>query len=104
MAEQLFHLADIRSASVRVVPFDAGAHRGLVVQSFTLFEFPALHASRIPEPPVVFVESFRTGSLFLEDDSVIQHYRSAVANLRQVALDEDGTRLLVQQIAEEYAA
>ncbi|MEV2220527.1 DUF5753 domain-containing protein [Nocardia vinacea] len=106
MAEQLPHLigvGNLPNVSVQVIPFEAGGHPGLVVQSFTLFEFPPLHASRTPEPPVVFVEGF-TGALFLEEDSVLERHKSAVANLRQVALSEDDTRRLVQEIAEEYAA
>ncbi|MFQ6326680.1 helix-turn-helix domain-containing protein [Nocardia sp. CWNU-33] len=106
MAEQLLHLAQVGAlpnVSVRVIPFAAGGHPGLIVQSFTLFEFPPLSASRMTEPPVAFVEGF-TGSLFLEEDSVIARHRSAVTNLRQVALDEDDTRRLVQELVEEYAA
>ncbi|WP_028478612.1 helix-turn-helix transcriptional regulator [Nocardia sp. CNY236] len=106
MAEQLLHLADIGSlpnVSIRVIPFDAGAHIGLVVQSFTLFEFPSLRASRTAEPPVVFVEGF-TGALFLEDEGVIERHKTAVAALREVALSDDATRGLVQKIAKEYAS
>ncbi|MBF6335165.1 helix-turn-helix domain-containing protein [Nocardia abscessus] len=106
MGEQSRHLAEIGSlpnVSVRMIPFDAGGHLGLIVQSFTLFDFPPLHVSRMNEPPVVFVEGF-TGALFLEEDSVIERHRATVANLLQVALSEDDTRVLVQNIAEEYAA
>ena len=106
MCEQARHLADVGSlpnVSIRMIPFDIGGHPGLVVQSFTLFEFPSLHSSRMPEPSVVFVEGF-TGALFLEDDNVVQRHRSTVDGLRRVALGENDTRCLVQEIAEEYAA
>lgn len=106
MSEQLRHLANAGSRSnisIRVIPFGAGGHFGLIAQSFTLFEFPPLHLNRMPEPPVVFVEGF-TGALFLEDEGVIERHRSAVENLREVALSENDTRRLVQEIAEEYAA
>ena len=106
MAEQaqyLVSVGNLPNVSIRVIPFDAGAHPGLVVQSFTLFEFPPLHPIRMPEPPVVFVEGF-TGALFLEDDAVIERHKSTVVDLRQVALSKEDTRLLVQGIAEEYAA
>ncbi|OBB43740.1 hypothetical protein A5748_28305 [Nocardia sp. 852002-51244_SCH5132740] len=46
-------------------------HPGVVVQSFTLFEFPCLVNGRVPEPPVAFVEGF-TGALFLEANTVIR--------------------------------
>ncbi|WP_280459716.1 helix-turn-helix domain-containing protein [Nocardia carnea] len=105
MSEQLRHLVNmsqIPNVSLRVVPFDTGPHSGLVVQSFTLFEFPSLRTGRSPEPPVVFVEGF-TGALFLEDREAISRYREAVSDISAVALNEDDTRRLMQEIAEEYA-
>ncbi|MGW0260437.1 helix-turn-helix domain-containing protein [Nocardia beijingensis] len=106
MAEQSRHIVEVGklpNVSIRLVPFNAGGHLGLVVQSFTLFDFPSIHASRVNEPPVAFVEGF-TGALFLEQQSVIERHRSAIENLRDVALGEDDTRVLVREIAEEYAA
>ncbi|MFI5776654.1 DUF5753 domain-containing protein [Nocardia sp. NPDC051570] len=110
MAEQARHLlvvGDLPNVTIQVIPFGAGPHPGLVVQSFTLFEFPPLHTSRLPEPPVVFVEGF-TGALFLEEDSenddVIQRHRKALEDIRSVELAADASRRLVQEIAEEYAA
>ncbi|MGV9638249.1 helix-turn-helix domain-containing protein [Nocardia rhamnosiphila] len=105
MSEQLQHLVSVSrvpNVSLRVVPFGAGPHSGLVVQSFTLFEFPSLRTGRLPEPPVVFVEGF-TGALFLEDGQAVARHREAVSGIRAVALSEDDTRRLVQDIAEEYA-
>ncbi|WP_227999918.1 helix-turn-helix domain-containing protein [Nocardia australiensis] len=106
MAEQLLHLVDVGklpNVSIRAIPFAAGGHPGLVVQSFTMFEFPPLSAGRLAEPPVVFVEGF-TGALFLEEDTAIGRHRATVTDLRQVALTEDRTKRLVRQIAEEYGA
>ena len=102
-AKYLLEVGNMPNVSIRVIPFGAQAHPGLVVQSFTLFDFPSLITSRPPEPSVAFVEGF-TGALFLEDDGVIERYRATVAALRQVALSEDDTRRLVQEIAEEYGS
>ncbi|MQY18103.1 DUF5753 domain-containing protein [Nocardia macrotermitis] len=105
MREQARHLVSVGNlpnVSIRVIPIDAGAHPGLVVQSFTLFEFPVQQQVRLTEPPVVFVEGF-TGALFLEDVAVVERHKSTMADLRQVALSEGDTRLLVEGIAEEYA-
>lgn len=103
MAEQLHRLVEVGgepNVSVRAVPFNVGPHPGLLVQSFTLLEFPAL-SGKPPEPPVVFVEGF-TGGLFLEDAGVIGRYRTALDVIRDVASNEDDTRRLVRKIAEEY--
>lgn len=105
LIEQLDRLleADRRpNVSIRVVPYSAGAHSGLVVQSFTLLEFPPL-ASRLVEPPVVYVEGYE-GALYLEQPEVIERHRQAVSNLREVALNSDRTWDLVRRIAKEYAA
>ncbi|MEU4313541.1 helix-turn-helix transcriptional regulator [Nocardia sp. NPDC024068] len=106
MRDQLEHLVSVSklpNVSLRVIPFGATPHLGLVVQSFTLFEFPPLRAGRPPEPPVAFVEGF-TGALFLEDDKTIARHREAAAGVREVALREDDTRSLVQKIVEEDSA
>lgn len=50
----------------------------------------------------MFVEGF-TGALFLEDREAISRYREAVSDISAVALNEDDTRRLMQEIAEEYA-
>ena len=104
MREQLHHLASVSelpNVSLRVIPFGAGPHFGLVAQSFTLFEFPPLRPGRPPEPAVVFVEGF-TGALFLEDNETIARHREAIAGIREVTLEEDDTRSLMQEIAEEH--
>ncbi|WP_280410446.1 helix-turn-helix domain-containing protein [Nocardia asiatica] len=106
MEEQLRHLlqiGELPNVSIRVIPMDAGSHIGLVVQSFTLFEFPALRTSRLVEPPVVFVEGYE-GGLFLEDARMIDRYRDAIQDIHRLALSHEDTRKLVEKIAEEYAA
>ncbi|MBF6349010.1 helix-turn-helix domain-containing protein [Nocardia flavorosea] len=100
---RLVELGRLPNVSVRVIPFGVGGHSGLIVQSFTLFEFPALRAGRTPEPPVVFVEGF-TGALFMEDTGSIERHRQASVDLHGVALSADDSERLMQEIAEEYAA
>lgn len=100
-ANYLLNAGTLPNVSMQVIPFNVGAHPGLAVQSFTLLEFPSMRPGQSPEPPMVYTEGF-TGELFLEDDRVVERYKSAVADLRAVALSEDDTRQLVQEIAEEY--
>ncbi|MFJ9370939.1 helix-turn-helix domain-containing protein [Nocardia sp. NPDC101769] len=106
MREQLRHLlevADTRpNVTIRVVPLDSGSHLGLVVQSFTLLEFPPF-ADHLVEPPVVYVEGFE-GGLYLERADMIDRHRQAIADIQRVALTKEGTEQLVQQIAEECKA
>lgn len=106
IAEQLRHLADVGqlpNVSIRVVPYDVGTHRGLVAQSFTLFEFPRLGSRDLVEPPVVYVE-LREGALFLEEDRYIERHRKAVTDIGRVALGQDATRQVFLDCAKEYEA
>ncbi|MRH90888.1 helix-turn-helix domain-containing protein [Nocardia sp. SYP-A9097] len=105
MAQQLLHLAELSerpSISIRMIPLDAESPLWLMVQAFTLLEFPPL-ASRVVEPPIVFVEGYE-GALFLEQDTVIDRYRRAIGDIQRLALSEDDTRTLVRRIAKEHAA
>ncbi|WP_330182897.1 helix-turn-helix domain-containing protein [Nocardia sp. NBC_01503] len=105
MAGQLQRLAELSersNVSIRAVPHGVGMYPGLVVQSFTLLDFPPT-TSRLVEPPVIYTEG-PEGALYLERDDVIARYRQAIDGIQQVALTEDDTRKLVLKIAKEYAA
>lgn len=105
LVEQLLYLAEISehpNVSVRVVPHDVGSHPGLVIQSFTLLEFPPM-ATKLVEPPVVYTEGSE-GALYLERDDVIDRYRRAIAGIQEVALSDDNTRDLVLRMSKEYSA
>ncbi|MFF2551309.1 helix-turn-helix domain-containing protein [Nocardia sp. NPDC058058] len=105
MDAQLRHLnavAERDNVTIRVVPFSAPAPIGLVVRSFALLEFPPL-ASRLVEPPVVYVDGYE-GALYLEQSEVIDRHRRAIIELEQVALSGAATRDLVWSIAKEHTA
>ncbi|MEC3915622.1 helix-turn-helix domain-containing protein [Nocardia sp. CDC160] len=106
MADQLNHLlqmTDTRpNVSIRVVPLNSGSHLGLLVQSFTLLEFPPL-ANHLVEPPIVYVEGYE-GGLYLERPDMIERHRRAISDIQRVALSEDDTKQLVHQLAKEYVA
>lgn len=104
MADQLLHLIRVSESpnvSVRAVPFDARSPIGLVVRSFVLLEFPVPSNTRIAEPPVAYVEGY-TGDLFLERSGEVAQYRDAILDITRVALDEQGTRDLVESVVKEY--
>ncbi|MEC3955075.1 helix-turn-helix transcriptional regulator [Nocardia sp. CDC153] len=102
---QLLHLAEMSerpNVSVRVVRHGAGMHPGLIVQSFTLLEFPSM-ATKLVEPPVVYAEGAE-GALYLERTDVIDRYRQAIAGMGAVALSEEATRDLVWKMVRERSA
>ncbi|MBF6178885.1 helix-turn-helix domain-containing protein [Nocardia otitidiscaviarum] len=104
MADQLRWLVEVgeqTNISVRVVPFGVGPHRGLIVQSFTLLEFPR-GASGLTVPPVVYLDVVNA-PMTTERADVVDQYRQAITQLRAVALTEKDTRDLVNRVAKEYA-
>ncbi|WP_327146105.1 DUF5753 domain-containing protein [Nocardia sp. NBC_01327] len=108
-ARSLWHLAELgdrRNVSIRIVPHRVGSHLGLQTDHFVLLEFPSHTASgtrtKWIEPPVVYVEGF-TGALYLERDTEVDRYRSALVEISRLALDEGDTRKMLVQTAKECA-
>lgn len=108
MADQLNHLVELGKSpniSIRVVPQRVGSHLGLQTGPFVLLEFPARTSpdlrTKWVEPPVVYIEGY-TGALYLEKDTEIDQYRSALVEIRRHALDEQDTRDILAQISKEY--
>lgn len=105
LTQQLRHLAEISerpNVSIRVIRHSVGTNPGHVVLSFTLLEFPPM-ASRLVEPPVVYIEGAE-GALYLERGDVIDRYRQAISGIQAVALSEEDTRDLVLRSAKECSA
>ncbi|MFI2283962.1 DUF5753 domain-containing protein [Nocardia beijingensis] len=104
MADQLRHLVEVGqlpNVSIRVVPARVGAYRALMVGAFLLLEFPPHHTADLTMPPVVYVQGF-LGDLYLEKAEELRQYRDACVELDRLALDEDASRTLILQVAEEY--
>ncbi len=106
MSEQLGHLAEVGTlpnVSIRVVPFNARNHLGVLVGSCSLMEFPPLPQSKLTEPPIVYVEEYR-GDLYLEREAEVEPYRTALAEIGRVALDESKSRRKILAVAKEHRA
>ncbi|MEC3913278.1 helix-turn-helix domain-containing protein [Nocardia sp. CDC160] len=105
MAEQLRWLAEASrrdNISVRLVPFDAGSHRGLTVQPFTLIQFPSLSRD-VVDAPVVYLESGSAGVYHSKPD-LVREYQEVIARIREVALSESDAVDVILRIAKEYEA
>ncbi|WP_040689252.1 helix-turn-helix domain-containing protein [Nocardia vinacea] len=99
---QLIEIGKLPNVSIRVVPFDAPNHIGLVAKDFVYLEFPEHSNPALTEPPVVYVEGF-TGMLYLDKPGETMKYREACSDIKRVALNENDTRRLIEAIAKEYA-
>nr|MDT0658319.1 helix-turn-helix transcriptional regulator [Micromonospora sp. DSM 115978] len=102
MAEQLRHLMDTidrHGVSVRVLPFECGAHGGMN-SSFSLLSFPTAPLADEPtEPPLAYVDTL-TGALYLSKSAEVRAYELAWDDLETQALDEPSSRKLITTILE----
>jgi transcriptional regulator with XRE-family HTH domain len=102
MADQLHQLAgaaELPNVSLRVVPFGAGFHLGLLSGPFITLRFP-VNGGREPEPPTVYQEGF-TGALYLDKPHEVTRYADAFESIWDAALDENSSSNLIHQAAEE---
>ncbi|NKY36455.1 helix-turn-helix domain-containing protein [Nocardia speluncae] len=103
MADQVKHLldrSDMPGVEVRIVPNTETSPVGLLSRSFVLFSFPPLHASKLQEPPVAYMEGF-TGNLFVERDIEVAEYSREAERIRHVALSPSASKDLMLRISEE---
>jgi transcriptional regulator with XRE-family HTH domain len=102
MAAQLERLIEAMGhVSLRVVPFEAGMHPGLLSESFVMMRFPTNGSGRAPEPPTVYVDGF-TGALYLDKPQEIASYDAAFAAIWTTASDEARSRSLLHEAAREF--
>jgi transcriptional regulator with XRE-family HTH domain len=102
MAAQLQRLAEasqLPNVSLRVVPFSAGFHPGILSGSFNILRFPLNGNREESEPPTVYSDLY-TGALYLDKPSELQRYSDAFTGIWQHALDEPASRELIKQAAE----
>ncbi|MFE0686705.1 helix-turn-helix domain-containing protein [Streptomyces xiamenensis] len=104
MVEQLAHLiymSGLPHITVRVVPFLAGAHAGLVTGPFVILRFPLNGDGNDSEPPTVYADGY-TGGLYLDKPREVQQYEQAFEGTWETALDERASRVLIAEVAGSY--
>ncbi len=105
MTAQLDRLAaasELPNVSLRVVPFSAGFHPGIMSGSFNILRFPLNGSGIESEPPTVYADLY-TGALYLDKPNEIERYTEAFTDIWQHALDEPASRKLIRQAAEELS-
>jgi transcriptional regulator with XRE-family HTH domain len=102
MPNQLRHIADKAEGddltTVRVIPFSAGAHRGLS-GPFTLLEFEG------GLPDVLYIDAGRSAyaTMILGDESQVSEFRDDFEVLLEDALSAEKSIKLMRSIAEEMS-
>jgi len=100
--ERLAAASKLPNVSLRVVPFSAGFHPGVLSGSFNILRFPLNGNGTESEPPTVYADLY-TGALYLDKPNEIERYSEAFSGIWQHALDESASRELVSQAAEELS-
>jgi transcriptional regulator with XRE-family HTH domain len=98
--DHLIELAELPTVELKIMPFAAGWHPGVVTGGFVGLRFPTAPDGTDTEPPTVYVESY-TGALYLEKQSEIDRYDQAFAGIWAMALDERASIDLIKQAATE---
>jgi transcriptional regulator with XRE-family HTH domain len=103
MAAQLDALAEaaaLPNVDLRVVPFSAGLHAGVMSGPFVILRFPRNGDGMESEPATVYVDGF-TGALYLDKPHEVERYANAFGSIRDAALDEPASLGLISKAAEE---
>ncbi|MFD9813703.1 helix-turn-helix domain-containing protein [Streptomyces sp. NPDC059080] len=101
MAEQLEHLVEVSelpNVSIRVVPFAAGMHDGVVTGPFVILRFPLNGDGIDTEPPTVYADGY-TGGLYLDKPKEVEQYDMAFQGIWETSLDEQASRRLISELA-----
>ncbi|MYU56706.1 MULTISPECIES: helix-turn-helix domain-containing protein [Streptomyces] len=101
MIEQLAHLvyvSELPNVTIRVVPFAAGTHAGVVTGPFEILRFPVNGDGVDTEPPTVYADGY-TGGLYLDKPREVEQYDAAFQGIWETALDDQASRRLISEVA-----
>ncbi|MDQ3150986.1 MAG: helix-turn-helix domain-containing protein [Actinomycetota bacterium] len=98
--ERLVEAGALPTVSIRVVPFAAGLHHGILSGPFEILRFPSNSNGQETEPHTVYVDGF-TGDLYLDKPREIARYHEAFTNIRGAALDEGASEELITRVTRE---
>ena len=97
---RLAEVAELPNVSLRVVPFSAGLHPGLMSGPFVILRFPLNGDGRESEPATVYMDGF-TGALYLDKAGEVERYVEAFGGIWDACLDEAASQDLTHHAAEE---
>lgn len=102
-AGQVQHLAKMAghpAVTIRILPFSAGLHRGMMASGgFAILEFPPDAAGRPTEPTTVYCADGLTGALYLDRPEEIRAYGFIWEGLVSTCLNERKSKALLRQRA-----
>lgn len=96
---KLVEASELPNVSLRVVPFAAGLHSGMLSGPFEVLRFPVNGNGEESEPPTVFSDLF-TGAIYLDRPNEVERYDRAFEEIWETALDNQKSSDLLLQAAE----
>lgn len=103
MSDQIRHLLDaseLPNVMLRIMPFSAGLHLGIMSGPFEILRFPLNGDGRASEPPTVYVDGY-TGDLYLDKTKEIKRYEEAFHEIWSASLNETASQDLIKQASKE---
>jgi transcriptional regulator with XRE-family HTH domain len=98
--EQLARASELPNVCLRVAPFAAGLHAGMLSGAFGILRFPVNGHGEDTEPPTVYCDQY-TSALYLDQPHEVERYDRAFGKIWDAAPGEDTSRELLLQAAEE---
>jgi transcriptional regulator with XRE-family HTH domain len=97
---RLLDASELPNVTLRIMPFSAGLHFGIISGPFEILRFPLNGDGRASEPPTVYVDGF-TGDLYLDKTKEIERYDRAFNEIWSASLDEKASQDLLRQALRE---
>nr|WP_308191869.1 helix-turn-helix transcriptional regulator [Kitasatospora humi] len=99
MAEQLARLLDAsRHVDLRVVPFKAGLHLGVLSGAFSILRFPRTPEGEESEPPTVYADGY-AGDIYLDKPKEVDLYEATFNSIWDAALDKEQSSSFISDAA-----
>jgi transcriptional regulator with XRE-family HTH domain len=101
MAGQCRHLlaaSALPNVSLKVVPFSAGLHLGVMAGPFGILRFPRNAKGIETEPSTVYADGY-TGDLYLDKPNEVARYTAAFVDIMGAALSEQASADLISEVA-----
>lgn len=105
MAAQLGSLAEaagLPNVKLRVAPFSAGLHHGLMTGPFEILRFPLNGDGHDSEPSTVYVDGY-TGDLYLDKPAEVKQYAEAFEAIWAAAAGEAASGKLIRASMKELS-
>lgn len=97
---RLLDASELPNVALRIMPFSAGLHPGIMSGPFEILRFPLNGDGKASEPPTVYADGF-TGALYLDKPKEIERYTEAFGRIWSASLDEKTSKNLLDHASKE---